>query len=432
MSPPHILIIGAGITGLTLAQALRKAGIPFTVFERDPTPLYRGKGWGLTLHWALDTLLSLLPQDLIDRLPETYVNPVAVENEEPSKFLFFDLSTSEIKWQVQPMRRARVSREKFRRLLMDGIDIQWNKTISGIEQTPDCTNIRCHFTDGTSAEGGMLLGCDGARSKTRSLLCSLATSPGPDKLSENYQLPVRLLGVSVAYKSQLALKMRALDPYFLQGGDPNSNSFFWFSFLDTPTNNDREDRDTYECQILVSWPYSPDNPGAGEVPVDNNERLKLMRSLVDKWAEPFREIVQSIPDGVEAKSISLEDWPTPPRGTWNNFDGKATLIGDAAHAMTMFRGEAGNHGIADVAKFLNLMLPVWKDSTTDGGKDATNTMTQKLACDAYEDEMISRANPAVLRSRKACLNAHDYASIHANSPLLTTRKILVDDAEGKK
>ncbi len=42
----HILVVGAGITGLTLGQALKKHGIPFTIFERDPTVLYRGRGWG--------------------------------------------------------------------------------------------------------------------------------------------------------------------------------------------------------------------------------------------------------------------------------------------------------------------------------------------------------------------------------------------------
>lgn len=47
---PHILIIGAGITGLTLGQALKKHGIPFTLFERDPTVLYRSRGWGRKLY----------------------------------------------------------------------------------------------------------------------------------------------------------------------------------------------------------------------------------------------------------------------------------------------------------------------------------------------------------------------------------------------
>ena len=46
-----VLIIGAGIIGLSLAQAFRKHGIPYEIFERDPTPEYRGSGWGITIHW---------------------------------------------------------------------------------------------------------------------------------------------------------------------------------------------------------------------------------------------------------------------------------------------------------------------------------------------------------------------------------------------
>ena len=121
---PHILIIGAGITGLTLAQALKTQNVPFTIFERDAEPSSRGRGWGLTIHWALDTFLSLLPQHIIARLPETYVDPVAVEEGENGKFLLFDLITGEPKWQVPAARRMRVSRERLRALLMDGIDIK--------------------------------------------------------------------------------------------------------------------------------------------------------------------------------------------------------------------------------------------------------------------------------------------------------------------
>ncbi|KAI4137221.1 MAG: hypothetical protein LQ341_005235, partial [Variospora aurantia] len=120
----HILIIGAGITGLVLSQALKKHGIAFTIFERDPDVSARGRGWGLTIHWSLDTFISLLPQHLVDRLPETYVNPEASKQGENGNFLFFDLRSGETRWQVPPNKRIRVSRERLRALLLDGLDIQ--------------------------------------------------------------------------------------------------------------------------------------------------------------------------------------------------------------------------------------------------------------------------------------------------------------------
>jgi 2-polyprenyl-6-methoxyphenol hydroxylase-like FAD-dependent oxidoreductase len=120
----HVLIIGAGITGLVLAQSLKKHSIPFTIFERDPSVTFRGRGWGLTIHWSLNDFISLLPQHLIDRLPEVYVDPEASAKGENGNFLFFDLRTGEARWKVPPAKRIRVSRERLRALLLDGLDIQ--------------------------------------------------------------------------------------------------------------------------------------------------------------------------------------------------------------------------------------------------------------------------------------------------------------------
>ena len=64
-----VLIVGAGISGLLLAQHLRKQNIAFRIFERDGDLKTRGVGWGLTLHWSLPALRSLLPLDFVQRLP---------------------------------------------------------------------------------------------------------------------------------------------------------------------------------------------------------------------------------------------------------------------------------------------------------------------------------------------------------------------------
>lgn len=46
----HVLIIGAGLGGLTLAQGLRKQGISFQIFERDASAESRGQGYAVGLH----------------------------------------------------------------------------------------------------------------------------------------------------------------------------------------------------------------------------------------------------------------------------------------------------------------------------------------------------------------------------------------------
>jgi 2-polyprenyl-6-methoxyphenol hydroxylase-like FAD-dependent oxidoreductase len=43
----RVLIIGAGLGGLCLAQALRKSGVDVAVFERDDSPVARLQGYRL-------------------------------------------------------------------------------------------------------------------------------------------------------------------------------------------------------------------------------------------------------------------------------------------------------------------------------------------------------------------------------------------------
>src|SRR5690242_8514404 len=122
-----VLIIGAGISGLLIAQQLRQLNVPFRIFERDDDFSTRGPGWGLTLHWSLPALRELLPNDLLARLPDTYVDRAAVERGECSTFPFFDLTTGE-RQGASPRagedERIRVTREGLRQLLATGIHVE--------------------------------------------------------------------------------------------------------------------------------------------------------------------------------------------------------------------------------------------------------------------------------------------------------------------
>jgi 2-polyprenyl-6-methoxyphenol hydroxylase-like FAD-dependent oxidoreductase len=223
---PHILIIGAGITGLLLAQALKAHAIPFTVYERDPSASHRGAGWGLTLHWALPASLALLPASLAARLPCTYVNPAASAAGEDGNFLLLDLRSGEVMWRVPPSRRIRVRREGLREVLMQGVDVRWGKRVVDVKVMGE--EVVALFADGMAAEGSLVVGCDGVRSRVRRVVC-------PDAY-QNHELPVRLLGVSVVYPAEKVESMRALDPFFLQAADPKTDVFFWFSCQSSPSH----------------------------------------------------------------------------------------------------------------------------------------------------------------------------------------------------
>ncbi|KAK0736459.1 hypothetical protein B0T21DRAFT_411636 [Apiosordaria backusii] len=410
-----ILIIGSGVSGLLLAQHLRKSSVPFRLYERDSDLTTRGLGWGLTLHWSLPAVRSLLPEDLVSRLPEAYVDRSAVEEGRPSTFPFFDLSTGELKASTpntDESQRIRVSRDKFRRLLATGLDIQWGKGATGkVETDEQDGSVRVHFGDGTISEkGSIVVACDGGSSRLRQALF-----PG----SEKFKIPVRLMGVKVECTPEEIEPLRKLDPYFLQGAASENDTFVYFSTLDAPGNGTGSD--TYTCQIVVSWPIR-DNffNSASPIPFPetNLESIQLIKTFASTWAEPFRSLALQIPEQTtEVKCLDLYDWP-PPKNL--RTAGKVVLVGDALHPMAMYRGEGANHAIIDVKEFVDTVLPHLGDSQTGLRK----------ALDAYEDTAVARTRPAVLASRQACLDAHEWEKIGPASPLLSKRAMNVGFDEG--
>lgn len=119
-----ILIVGAGISGLALAQCLKREGIPFRIVERRPETVPGDAGWGFTINWSLAKLLEMLPPNLAARLPETYVDRKAVDAGEDATFPFFNLSTGELLFKVPPGQRVRVNRDKLRKLLRTDLDVE--------------------------------------------------------------------------------------------------------------------------------------------------------------------------------------------------------------------------------------------------------------------------------------------------------------------
>ena len=108
-----------------------------------------------------------------------------------------------------------------------------------------------------------------------------------------------------------------------------------WTVLDAPGNNTDSLSDSYTVQICISWPYREgflNQPLALETPKSNPERHELLRTLAKTYAEPFRTLIESIPQDTEVKHIDLHDW-APPRGLRST--GRVVLMGDALHQMAM-------------------------------------------------------------------------------------------------
>ncbi|KAJ5747292.1 uncharacterized protein N7511_008988 [Penicillium nucicola] len=331
MADHPVLIIGAGISGLVLAQYLQRHDVPFRIFDRDSAIDARSGGWGLTLHWSLPALRELLPEHLVERFPETFVNKKASARGDTGRFQFFDLESGASLYDVPAAERIRVSRVRLRQLLTTGIDVEWNKNLQNIESSAD--TITAQFGDGASCVGRLLVACDGSRSRTREILYpEMKMNP----------LPVQILGASTLYTAEQLGGAESIDPYIFQGSHPVSDVFLFFSFLDTPGNFETSSKDHYHCQVIVSYADSKQIA----VPGDNIGRIALMKSLTESWSEPFRSLVHNLPDDVEVRPLRIEDWIFEPGRVYAH--PRAVLMGDSAHTMTMYRGEGANNAIVDV------------------------------------------------------------------------------------
>ncbi|KAF2471431.1 FAD-binding domain-containing protein [Lindgomyces ingoldianus] len=405
-----ILIIGGGIVGLTLAQALHKARIPSIVFERDVSSLSVG-GWGITVHWALPAFESCLPPHIFNRLRDIQVDPEQGKND-TGRFVFLDLSNAEPRYIIPPSKRLRIHRKKLRTLLTEGVPVVWHKSLLSFTQTSG--SILAHFEDGTTVEGALLVGADGSSSRTRRLLYAGTADPDAWKLN---QLPVRFMGVTMRLAPFQAQVLREIDPLLFQGSHPTSGVFLWYSILSTPEVNGSGGialtPEYYEAQLCLSW-RSTEN----DVPVTNQDRVAKMKFMARNFEERLRNAVWNIPDDAEVLEINIQDWPTQ---RWDNKEGLVTLCGDAAHAMTMYRGEAFNHGITDAARLSERIIEAYV-----GGYDAERL---HQAVDSYEVEMRERTRDAVLLSRQACLDAHDIDRLGPQSPLVSKRAKVLEPGQ---
>src|ERR1700739_5181333 len=77
-APLHIVIIGGGIGGLTLAQGLKQAGVSVAVYERDRTRTDRVQGYRVHINPAGSLALhECLPPALFDAFARTCGKPSA-------------------------------------------------------------------------------------------------------------------------------------------------------------------------------------------------------------------------------------------------------------------------------------------------------------------------------------------------------------------
>ncbi|KAF9901068.1 hypothetical protein BX616_002389 [Lobosporangium transversale] len=178
-SKPTVLIVGAGIAGLTLANLLEKAGVPYEIFDRateikplaNVAPLFQQIG-------IYDELVSL------GKL--CYSIDQYTEDRKFDYSLDFKAATK-----IGGYPGYIISRSVFYDLLLRQIPsnkIFLGKRVLAIKQSLQ-NGVQIQFSDKTIAEGDILVGADGAYSAVRQSLYDSLKSEGQLPASDDGALP---------------------------------------------------------------------------------------------------------------------------------------------------------------------------------------------------------------------------------------------------
>ncbi|KAM7190795.1 hypothetical protein V8F20_009591 [Naviculisporaceae sp. PSN 640] len=385
--PPHILIIGAGVGGLTLAQCLTKLSIPFTIYERDPDSTSRTQGYALAVHTIFDRLSEAFPHNM-PPIRET-VSHLAPLLHLPTQFVMYngvDPLGPEKRIGVETTAEnglLRANRRRLREWLGHGIEVQYGKQVIGLEE--DAEGVTVKFKDGGEARGSLVVGCDGTRSLVRQHLLAGKPDPLQDVPIASIVGEVELHGEDMIHQLELAHSGAVI----VLPSDDTEEYIMNFVGL----NEVRPDVKSALFYWLVYF-----HIGEAEAPVSRaryKEACKSQEALLalalektKKFHPAFRRVIERTNvDGMKFPPLILrdlilkaEDLPA----------GRITLLGDAAHCMVPFRGEGGIRAMEDA-----LSLAGYIDRIVNGGERVEAVMAE------YQEKLVDRGAKSVTESRQS-------------------------------
>lgn len=256
---------------------------------------------------------KLLPDELYNNLqscqPDTSLDTKAANKE---CILIRDGATGETKIEAHFPGVRRMQIQKTKKAWAVGLNIKYGKKLNDITTTND--GVTARFEDGTSESGTVIIGADGGTSSVRRwLLGDLAT---PEIL------PYAFMNFPFTLPAPRALWLdKIMNPNVDVATHPK-NMYLGLFLLDKP---DLQRPETWIFYILVTWPIETE-----EDKENSGDRLKRLRDHMDGWADPYKSVVEWVPDDVEIKPDWLRIWHPKP---WDNRGGRVTMAGDAAHSM---------------------------------------------------------------------------------------------------
>jgi salicylate hydroxylase len=368
-APLHIVIIGGGIGGLTLAQGLKKSGVSCAVYERDRTMTDRVQGYRVHINPAGSLALhECLPASLFDAFVRTCgksSSGIRFVTERMKVLLAFDeLSAPKPgggnDGDADVAQHRSVSRITLRQVLLSGLDdvVHFGKTFARYEELPT-GRIRALFEDGTSAEGDVLVAADGGGSRVRRqylphakrietgvvAIAGKVFLDGEDRQRIAPELRKGLTLVSGRGGHSLFVALQEIDGAAVNGIGGNDASAAAGAHFDN-------------SRSYLMWAFGARREKLGLAGRDadgisseelRNVVLNVMAS--SSWDECFRTLVRLADvDTINAltirTSVPVAPWPTQ----------RITLLGDAIHSMTPYRGIGANMALKDAVRLCRALI----------------------------------------------------------------------------
>lgn len=336
MKPGAVTIVGAGLAGSLLAVLLAQRGFAVEVFERHPDqrrePIPAGRSINLAL--AERGRHALGQAGLLEEV-DSFAIPMRGrmlhETGRPPRLQRYGRREDEIIWSVH---RARLNRALLDAADNAGAFLHFDRRLESV----DFARERARYAGGDGAMHehafGVLVGADGAGSAVRAAMAKIRD---PGLREEPLEHAYKELGIPPR-GGDFALEPEALHIWprgeFMMIALPNPDQSFTATLFLPESGDPGFDR-------LDAWP---------------DQRAFMQREFPD--AVPLmprlRDDFAANPAGYLG-TVYLDRW---------HLDGKAVLIGDAAHAIVPFHGQGMNAAFEDCAILAGLCVQPgrgWKE-----------------------------------------------------------------------